>query len=62
MKKVIVLGCPGSGKTTFAVKLHDLTKLPLYTLIPFGIIRTKRIFQEKILTKNLQRFSLFQNG
>lgn len=32
MKKVIVLGCPGSGKTTFAVRLHDLTKLPLYHL------------------------------
>ncbi len=32
MKKVIVLGCPGSGKTTFAVKLHNLTKLPLYHL------------------------------
>lgn len=32
MKKVIVLGCPGSGKTTFAEKLHRITHLPLYHL------------------------------
>ena len=32
MKKVIVLGCPGSGKTTFAEKLHKKTGLPLYYL------------------------------
>ena len=32
MKKVIVIGCPGSGKTTFAEKLHQITALPLYYL------------------------------
>ena len=32
MKKVIVIGCPGSGKTTFAKKLGDKTGLPLYHL------------------------------
>lgn len=32
MKKVIVIGCPGSGKTTFAEKLKDKTGLPLYYL------------------------------
>ena len=32
MKKVIVIGCPGSGKTTFAEKLHESTDLPLYHL------------------------------
>ena len=32
MKKVIVIGCPGSGKTTFAEKLRDKLSLPLYYL------------------------------
>ena len=32
MKKVIVIGCPGSGKTTFAEKLRDKIGLPLYYL------------------------------
>lgn len=30
--KVLVLGCPGSGKSTFARKLQGLTGLPLYHL------------------------------
>jgi adenylate kinase family enzyme len=32
MKKAIVIGCPGSGKTTFAEKLQKKTGLPLYYL------------------------------
>ncbi len=32
MKKAIIIGCPGSGKTTFAEKLHKCTGLPLFYL------------------------------
>ena len=32
MKRVLVIGCPGAGKSTFARKLKDLTGLPLYYL------------------------------
>lgn len=32
MKKVIIIGCPGSGKTTFAKSLNKITELPLYHL------------------------------
>lgn len=31
-RKIIVLGCPGSGKSTFARKLRDKTGLPLIHL------------------------------
>ncbi|MBR2732000.1 MAG: adenylate kinase [Clostridia bacterium] len=32
MKKVIVIGCPGSGKSVFSRALHAATGLPLYPL------------------------------
>ena len=32
MKKVIVIGCPGSGKSTFAKALHKITGIPLVHL------------------------------
>ena len=32
MKKVIIIGSPGAGKSVFSKKLKDITKLPLYHL------------------------------
>ena len=32
MKKAIIIGCPGSVKTTFSEKLHTKTDLPLFHL------------------------------
>ena len=32
MKKIMIIGCPGSGKTTFAEKLYQKLGLPLFYL------------------------------
>ena len=32
IRKIIVIGCPGSGKSSFARRLRDLSGLPLYYL------------------------------
>lgn len=32
MKKIIVIGCPGSGKSTFSRELNRITHIPLYYL------------------------------
>lgn len=32
LKKILVIGCPGSGKSTFSRKLHKLTQIPLFYL------------------------------
>ena len=32
MKKIIVIGCPGSGKSTLSLQLQRLTGIPLYHL------------------------------
>ncbi|MEE1124911.1 MAG: adenylate kinase [Acutalibacteraceae bacterium] len=32
MKKAIIIGCPGSGKSTFAKKLHSKTDISLFHL------------------------------
>lgn len=32
MKKIIVIGCPGSGKSTFSKQLNKFTGIPLYHL------------------------------
>ena len=32
MQKIIVIGCPGSGKSTFSRALHEITGIPLFHL------------------------------
>lgn len=53
MKKVIVIGCPGSGKSTFSRALHNATGLPLYPLDMLywnenGTNVPKRTFMERL--------------
>ena len=32
MKRIMVIGCPGSGKSTFSRELHGITGIPLFHL------------------------------
>ena len=53
VKKVLVIGCPGSGKSTFSKKLHNLTGLPLFHLdmIYWNTDRThleKDVFKQRL--------------
>lgn len=53
MKRVIVIGCPGSGKSTFSRALHQKTGLPLYhlDLLKWNSDKTtvnKEIFRERL--------------
>lgn len=53
MQKVMIIGCPGGGKSTFARELHRLSGLPLYHLdmMYWNADRTKvprEVFQERL--------------
>jgi adenylate kinase family enzyme len=59
MKKILIIGCPGSGKSTFARALHKATNLPLFYLdmMYWNADRTtvdKAVFRER-LSKVLQK-------
>ena len=53
MKRIMVIGCPGSGKSTFSKALHKITDIPLYHLdmMYWNADRTtvdKAVFIEKL--------------
>lgn len=55
MNKIMVIGCPGSGKSTFSKALHKITGVPLYHLdmMYWNADRTtvdKAIFRERLLS------------
>lgn len=54
MKRIMVIGCPGSGKSTFSITLHKLTGIPLFhlDLMNWNSDRTtvdKAVFRERLL-------------
>ena len=53
MKKVIIIGCPGSGKSTFARALSLKTKLPLYHLDLMYWNSDKTIVEKEIFRQRL---------
>ncbi|MBR3954907.1 MAG: adenylate kinase [Clostridia bacterium] len=54
MNKVIVIGCPGSGKSTFSRVLHVLTSLPLYHLDLLKWNSDKTTVSKEVFLERLQ--------
>ncbi len=53
MKKIIVIGCPGSGKSTFSKKLSEKTAIPLYHLDMMYWNEDKTIVNKNIFLERL---------
>lgn len=53
MKKIIVIGCPGSGKSTFARELHLNTGIPLYHLDMMFWNADKTIVEKNVFLERL---------
>lgn len=54
MNKIIIIGCPGSGKSTFARSLHSVTGLPLHHLDMFYWNADRTIVPKDIFMERLQ--------
>ncbi|HCL02616.1 MAG TPA: adenylate kinase [Lachnoclostridium phytofermentans] len=54
MKKVMVIGCPGCGKSTFSKALHKATGLPLFHLDMFYWNADRTVVQKSIFKEKLQ--------
>ncbi len=55
MKKIIVIGCPGSGKSTFARALREKTGLPLYHLDQLFWNADKTTVEKRVFLDRLSR-------
>ena len=53
MKKVIVIGCPGSGKSTVSRALHNKTGIPLYHLDMMYWNADKTTVEKKVFLERL---------
>lgn len=54
MKRIIVIGCPVSGKSTFSKALHSITKIPLYHLDMMNWNADRTTVPKEIFIKRLQ--------
>lgn len=54
MKKVMIIGCPGGGKSTFARGLHDAVKIPLFHLDMLYWNADKTIVSKPIFRQRLR--------
>ncbi len=53
MKKIIVIGCPGSGKSTFSRELHNITGIPLFHLDMMYWNSDKTIVEKAVFLERL---------
>ncbi len=59
MKRVMVIGAPGTGKSTFAVKLAQKTGLPLVHLDLYYHEKSKNYYEDKAAwTERVKRFAV----
>ena len=55
MNRIIIIGCPGSGKSTFAKHLHDITKIPLFHLDLIYWNPDKTTVPKEVFRRKLQK-------
>lgn len=55
MQKIIVIGCPGSGKSVFSRALHEIISIPLYHLDLLYWNKDKTTVQKEIFREKLRR-------
>lgn len=60
MKKIIVIGCPGSGKSTFSKMLHEITGIPLCHLDMLFWNSDKTTVEKSVFLERLS--SVIQTG
>ena len=66
MKKILILGCCGAGKSTFSKKIHSILKLPLIHLDSYyhkpNWVEPEKEEWEKVLKKILRQESWIMDG
>lgn len=55
MNRIIIIGCPGSGKSTFARELHNITGIPLCHLDVLYWNADKTIVPKPLFLQRLQQ-------
>ena len=53
MNKIVIIGCPGSGKSTFSKALHDKIKIPLFHLDMMFWNADKTTVEKSVFKKRL---------
>ncbi len=55
MKRVMVIGCPGSGKSTLSIELNKITGLPLYHLDMLNWNADRTTVERTVFIKRLEQ-------